>query len=109
MYVSTAFRTFKVSYLAVAGNLNYLKVDYLEVGEASLGPLLNGAGTRSITNIKNLGITVNSASNLSIIPYVSGLKINSTSSARQFQITFAKNNNTSVFWTATCYGATTVT
>lgn len=75
LYGTIAFRTFRVSYLAVAGTLSYLKVDYLEVAEASLGPLLSGQGQRSITNIKNLGITVNANSNLSIIPYVSGLKI----------------------------------
>jgi hypothetical protein len=30
-YVSTFFRTFKISYIAVAGSLSYLKVDYFEV------------------------------------------------------------------------------
>ena len=109
IYVSTRFITFKVSYLAVSSTLSYLKVDYLEVGEAFLGPLLNGQGMRTITNLKTLGITVNSNNSMSIIPYVSGLKINSTSTAREFQITFAKNNDNSVYWTATCYGATTVT
>lgn len=33
-YVTTGFKTFKIGYIAISGSLTYLKVDYMNLGEA---------------------------------------------------------------------------
>lgn len=108
-YVSTAFKTFKISYIAVSGTLSYLKVDYMELAEANINPLVAGAGTRAVQSFITLHITIDSTHTLSIIPYLSGLKITSGSGDRGFALTLGKKDNTSLYFNATCYGTTTVT
>ena len=108
-YVNTLFKLFKISYIAVSGTLTYLKVDYFEVAQANINPLTVGAGTRVVQSNINLHITINSSSVLSIIPYLSGLKISSTGGDWGFSLTFSKNTDTNIFYNATCYGTSTVT
>jgi hypothetical protein len=102
-YVSTAFKAYKISYLAVIGTLSFLKVDYMNPAEAELGPILAGAGTRSATGFKSINIGINLNSNVSIIPYLSGLKISTTTNVRAFSLTFSKHNSSGIIWNATCY------
>ncbi len=98
-YISTQFQTFKVAYISVASTLSYLKVDYVELTFAT--GIATGTGVRLVQSNFNLHITIDSTHKLSIIPYLSGLKIATTSGDYSFGLTFAKNTNTNVLYNAT--------
>jgi hypothetical protein len=105
--ISTQFQTFKVAYIAVASTLSYLKVDYVELYFSTTG-IAAGSGYRISQSNFNLHITIDSTHTLSIIPYLSGLKIGATSNDYAFGLTFAKNTNTNIFYNATVEGSTKV-
>ena len=106
-YLTTSFNTFKVGFISVSGSISYLKVDYREL-TFSTG-IAAGIGDRSTSGNFNLNIVINSTHDLSLIPYISGLKISTTSGDYKFGLIFTKNNDTNVLYNATVSGSTQVT
>ena len=110
-YSSFPYKSFKVMYLAISSSVNYLKVNYKEFTSneiLSLNTVPTGSSTRIVQGNFNLYVTVDSSSSLVIIPFVTGLRIYSNAGDYQFSITFTKNNDTNIFFNATCYMTTTV-
>ena len=99
-YIDTPFKNFRVTFLAVIGTLTYLKVDYISMNNFTT-TLNTGSGVRSDVGNFNLGITVNAANTLSIIPYLSGLKVYTTGTDYAFGLTFTKNTNNNLIYNAT--------
>lgn len=97
-YGTPAYKNFKVAYIAVAGSITYLKVDYKAM-TFSAGIAI-GTGDRIVQSNIPLAITVDATHKLSIIPYISGLKMASTSGDFSFALTFAKDTNTNILYNA---------
>jgi hypothetical protein len=106
-YITTAFRTFRASYIAVDSIMTAMKVDYMEI-TFSTG-IATGSGARSVTGVFNMAITVDATHTLVITPFLTGLKIAAASLDFSFGLTFAKNTNTSISYTASVDGTNLVT
>ncbi len=76
--VTIAWNNFKVSYIATDSSLSYVMVNYIDKN-FTFQSVATGSGSRIYSNYFAISQSVDVAHNISVIPYITGLKINTTS------------------------------
>jgi hypothetical protein len=76
--VTITWNNFKVSYIATDSSLSYVMVNYIDKTFTAQS-VATGTGSRIYDNYFAISRSVDITHNISVIPYVTGLKISTTS------------------------------
>ena len=105
--ITVAWNKFKVSYIATDPSLSYVMVNYIDKSFTAQA-VAAGTGTRIYDSYFAISRSVDISHDISVIPYVTGLKT-STTSGFSFQIETAKFNSSHIYYKIYVNGTATVT
>lgn len=106
-YVSVSWASFKISYIAIDTSFSFLKVSYLSPTYTTQN-VASGSGSRTYTADYDTSITFDSTHDLSIIPFMTGIKAGSSSLQYSYGLTFSKLNNSHISYSLTAGGDTLI-
>lgn len=101
-YTWMVWKTFKVSYIAVGPSVAFLQVDYMFVNTSGtiIGDGGNGQGFRVFSSSQNLNIMIDTTHNLSLMPYLCGVKIYDNQSTFSFGLIISLGDSKSIYFNA---------